>query len=261
LGQIVLTLNVSSAHKERVFLEDRLNQVQVELETAEKEFGDFASKNTTIDVKEQGKAMIGAAADIEGQLIAAQTQLEGLRQIYSSNNVRVRSMQAQVDEYRRQLQKLGGKAQTSDGETPQPTDDLYPSIRSLPILGVKYADLFRHAKVQEAVFETLTKQYELAKVEEARETPSVKVLDEGYVPEKRSFPPRIVVIVLITLMVLAFSSLWVLARARWHEVDPRDPGKVLAQEIFETTRTKVGEASHKVAERFRSNGKSSPDGS
>ncbi len=78
LDRIVTTLNISSAHKERVFLENRLSQVDTELEKAEKDFGDFASKNATIDVKEQGKAMIGAAADLEGQLIAAQTQLEGL---------------------------------------------------------------------------------------------------------------------------------------------------------------------------------------
>ena len=108
LNRIVITLNTSSAHKERVFLEERLGQVQQDLEQAEKDFSQFASKNTAIDVKEQGRAMIGAAAELEGQLIAAQTELEGLRQIYTANNVRVRSVQARIDEYRRQLQKLGG---------------------------------------------------------------------------------------------------------------------------------------------------------
>ena len=115
LNRIVITLNTSSAHKERVFLEERLGQVQQDLEEAEKDFSQFASKNTAIDVKEQGRAMIGAAAELEGQLIAAQTELEGLRQIYTSNNVRVRSVQARIDEYRRQLQKLGGKT-PDDGD-------------------------------------------------------------------------------------------------------------------------------------------------
>src|ERR1700730_1281294 len=105
---MVTTLNTSSAHKERIFLEERLVQVQQGLEDAEKDFSQFASKNSAIDVKEQGRAMIGATAELEGQLIAAQTELEGLRQIYTSNNVRVRSAQARIDEYRRQLQKLGG---------------------------------------------------------------------------------------------------------------------------------------------------------
>jgi capsule polysaccharide export protein KpsE/RkpR len=239
LDQIVLTLNISSAHKERIFLEKRLVQVQQDLEAAEKDFANFASKNTAIDVKEQGKAMLGAAADVEGQLIAAQTELEGLRQIYTSNNVRVRAAQARIDELRRQLQKMGGKAGSTDTAAPPATNDLYPAIRELPILGVTYADLFRRAKVQEAVFETLTKQYELARVEEARETPSVKVLDEGDVPERKSYPPRLVLMVMGTFFAVALGAGWLLAAARWHQVEPGNPGRVLAEDVWQTVRSKL----------------------
>jgi len=244
LNRVVTTLNTSSAHKEKVFLEERLAQVQQDLETAEKDFSEFASKNTAIDVKEQGKAMITAGAELEGQLIAAQTELEGLRQIYTPNNVRVRSVQARIDEYRRQLQKMGGKAtggtegeqSASEGSTGQ-KQDLYPSIRQLPILGVAWADLYRRTKVQETVLETLTEQYELAKVEEARETPSVKVLDPADVPERKSYPPRTLLVFFGTGLALAFASAWILAYARWQEIDPQDPGKLLAQEIFGTIAT------------------------
>jgi capsule polysaccharide export protein KpsE/RkpR len=245
LNAIVITLNSSSAHKERVFLEARLGEVQQGLEEAEKDFSQFASKNTAIDVKEQGRAMIGAAAELEGELIAAQTELEGLRQIYTSNNVRVRSVQARIDEYRRQLQKMGGKAPDAaanpspeSGTPDEPAQD-YPSIRELPILGVTWTDLYRRTRVQEAVFETLTKQYELAKVEEARETPSVKVLDVADVPEKKSFPPRLIMIVVGTIFAFAMGGVWVLAQARWREMDPEDPGKMLVQNIADTIRRKL----------------------
>jgi uncharacterized protein involved in exopolysaccharide biosynthesis len=234
LDRIVATLNTSSAHKERTFLEERLGQVQQDLEKAEREFGDFASKNTAIDVKEQGKAMISAAAEVEGQLIAAQTELEGLRQIYTANNVRVRSVQARIDEYQKQLQKLGGKAESSDATSSPETADLYPTIRRLPILGVAYADLYRHARVEEAVYETLTKQFEMAKVEEARETPSVKVLDEGDVPERKSGPPRTLLTVFGTFLALAFGAGWLLACDKWQEVDPQHPGKALFTEVLGT---------------------------
>lgn len=237
LDRVVVTLNISSAHKERTFLEQRLGQVQQDLETAEKDFGDFASKNTAIDVKEQGKAMIGAAAEVEGQMIAAQTELEGLRQIYTSNNVRVRALQARIDELRRQFQKLGGKSETY-GETAPATDDQYPSIRQLPILGVTYADLFRRAKVQEVIFETLTKQFEMAKVEEARETPSVKVLDEGEVPEAKSYPPRLIWMFLGTFTFLFAGAVWLVAYERWQRVGPQDPAKLLAHEVVGTLASK-----------------------
>lgn len=237
LDRVVVTLNISSAHKERTFLEQRLGQVQQDLEAAEKDFGDFASKNTAIDVKEQGKAMIGAAAEVEGQLIASQTELEGLRQIYTPNNVRVRSLQARIDELRHQFQKLGGKAETY-GETVPATDDQYPSIRQLPILGVTFADLFRRAKVQEVIFETLTKQYEMAKVEEARETPSVKVLDEGEVPEGKSYPPRLIWMLLGTFMFLIAGAVWIVNYRRWQRVEPHHPAKLLVHEVIGTLTSK-----------------------
>lgn len=244
LNQIVLTLNTSSAHKEREFLEQRLGQVKGDLEKAERDFGDFASKNTAIDVKEQGKAMLSAAAEVEGQLIAAQTELESLRQIYTANNVRVRAVQARIEEYQRQLQKMGGKAGSStDVATPPSSEELYPPIRQLPILGIAYADLYREAKVQEAVFETLTKQYEMAKVEEARETPSVKVLDEGDIPEGKSFPPRTLLVALGVFLSFVIGSVWILTSTWWHALNPQDPGKKLVQEMASTVRARVGRVS------------------
>lgn len=253
LDRVVITLDTSAAHRERVFLENRLKQVQVDLESAEKDFSVFASKNTALDVKEQGQAMIGAAGQLEGELIAAQTELEGLLQIYTSNNVRVRSVQARIDEYKRQLQKLEGQAPGSTGNFDAApgagqagsgqNGDLYPSIRQLPILGVTWADLYRRTKVQEAVFETLTKQYEIARVDEAREVPSVKVLDVAAVPERKSFPPRTVILLFGTCFVTALCSVYILAEARWQGLDPEDPAKKLGEEVFQAFRT--------TTERFR----------
>jgi capsule polysaccharide export protein KpsE/RkpR len=243
LNKIVILLDTSAARREKVFLENRLKEVQVELENAEKEFSEFASRNATLDVKEQSRAMIGAAGQLEGELIAAQTELEGLRQIYTSNNVRVRSLQARIDEYHRQLQKLGGKSGTATDETSAgststaESSETYPSIRQLPILGVKWADLYRKTRVEEAVFETLTKQYEIAKVNEARELPSVKVLDPAAVPEKKSFPPRMIIMIFGTCFVCAICAVWILAEARWKELDPEDPGKKLGEEVVQAIRT------------------------
>ncbi|MHB8539621.1 MAG: GumC family protein [Candidatus Acidiferrales bacterium] len=225
LNGLVAKLTTSSAHRERVFLEQRLQVVSRDLENAEKKFGQFASKNTAINIPEQGKAMVDAAATLQGELIAAQSELEGLRQIYTGNNVRVRSLQARVAELRHELDKLGGKPGSG-------SESLYPSIRELPLLGVSYADLYRNTKVEETIYETLTQEYELAKVEEAKEIPSVKVLDPGNVPEKKYSPPRLLIMFLGTLLSFGFGVTWILGRARWQEVDPQDPARILAQEVL-----------------------------
>jgi uncharacterized protein involved in exopolysaccharide biosynthesis len=232
LNWVVSHQTTSSAHRERVFLEQRLAQVRQELESAEKDFSQFASKNGAIDIKEQGKAMVTAAAALQGQLIAAQSELEGLRQIYTDQNVRVRATEARVGELRRQLEKLGGKGA---GEATG-IQSLYPPIRQLPVLGVSYADLYRKVKVEEAVFETLTQEYELAKVQEAKEIPTVKVLDAPAVPQKKSFPPRLLIMFLGTFLALTGGIAWVLGEAAWHATDTADPRKALAADVWSDVR-------------------------
>jgi uncharacterized protein involved in exopolysaccharide biosynthesis len=235
LDRIVTSLNNSSAHKERVFLERRLVQVTQDLEASEEEFSKFASSHSAIDIKEQGKSMIEAAAMVEGQLIATQTELQSLRQLYTESNVRVRATQARADELKRQLQKLGGSAQlTPDSETVSGQSGDYPTIRQLPGLGVPYADILRRVKVQEALFETLTKQYELAKIDEAKESMSVKVLDPADVPDQKSYPPRTILVLLGTMVALTVGIVWVALQSHWRHIDPDDPGKRLAREILGT---------------------------
>jgi uncharacterized protein involved in exopolysaccharide biosynthesis len=239
LNHLVAELSTSSARRERIFLEERLQAVNKDLESAEKDFSQFASKNTAIDVKEQGKAMVEAAATLEGQLIAAESEFKGLTQIYSDNNVRVRSVKARIDELQHQLEKLGGKGESTTTVSTEPSDSMYPSIRKLPLLGVEYADLYRRTKIQEAVLETLTKEYEMAKVQEAKEIPTVKVLDAAIVPDKKSFPPRLLIIFLGTFLGIAFAVVWVFGNGAWREIDAGDPRKVFAQEVFTTVSARI----------------------
>jgi capsule polysaccharide export protein KpsE/RkpR len=103
LDRLVADVSVSSARRERIFLDERLKTVKIDLDQAAQEFSQFASKNTAIDLKEQGRAMVESAARLQGELIAAESELKGLQQIYAQNNVRVRSVEARVAELRSQL--------------------------------------------------------------------------------------------------------------------------------------------------------------
>jgi capsule polysaccharide export protein KpsE/RkpR len=237
LNQLVAELSTSAAHRERVFLEGRLGAVKQDLDEASQKFSQFASKNGAIDIKDQGHAMVDAASRLQGELIAADSQLKGLEEIYTQDNVRVRAVQARISELQRQLDKLGGKG--TEDLTAGSRDSGYPSIRELPLLGVTYSDLYRRTRIEEAVYETLTQQYELAKVQEAKETPSVKVLDPARVPERKSYPPRLQILLLCMLVGLAVSAMWVFARKRWHEVAADDPRKVLATEVLQAANARM----------------------
>jgi G-rich domain on putative tyrosine kinase len=115
---------------------------------------------------------------------------------------------------------------------------MYPSLRELPLLGVQYADLFRTTKVQETVYETLTQQYELAKVQEAKETPSIKVIDLPDVPENKSSPHRLWIALLGAGLGLAISAGWTVGCERWGRIDSQDPGKILALEVVGSMRSR-----------------------
>ncbi len=232
LNWVVTHLSTSSAHRERVFLDQRLKQVKANLEEAEKKFSQFASQKGAIDVPAQGKAMVTAAAALQGELIASESELQGLRQIYTDNNVRVRAVQARVNKLRNSLRKIAGKGADENSSA----GELFPSISQLPVLGVTYADLLRRVKVEEAVFETLTKEDELAKVQEAKEIPSVKVLDPPLVPQKKSFPPHLLIMLLGGFLAFTLAVVWLLGRAQWDETDPADPRKVLALEMAATVK-------------------------
>ena len=240
LDRLVAEVSTSAARRERIFLEERLTAVKLELNEAAKKFSEFASKNTAIDIPAQGKAMVEAAATLQGQLIAAESELRGLEAIYTDQNVRVRAVRARVAELRSQLGKLGGDSGAAGALSSKSDPSLYPSIRQLPLLGVTYADLFRQTKIEETVYELLTQQYELAKVQEAKEIPSVKVLDVATVPTKKSFPHRLVVIAAGTLFALLAASAWLFARRSWQAIDPLDPGKRFAEEVAGTLRLEAG---------------------
>jgi capsule polysaccharide export protein KpsE/RkpR len=228
LNILVSQLNTSAAHKERMFLETRLAAVKQELDTAATDFSRFASKNTAIDITEQGKAMVQSAAQLQGEMIAAQSELSGIEQIYSPSSVRARALKARISELQRQQEKLRG-ADLTDGEASETSS--YPSLRKLPLLGVSYFDLYRRVKIQETVYESLTRQYEMAKVQEAKEIPTVRVLDAPDIAERKSFPPRILVIIFGTFLFFLGACGWVIAQDSWQQLPNEDFRKLMLSQV------------------------------
>lgn len=234
LNLLSARLSTSSARREREFLEQRLAVLKQELDTSTNNLGQFSSKNTTVDIPSQSKAMVEAAAALQGHLVAAESELEGLKQIYTGQNVRILSQERRIAELRRNLRLLTGQ----DSKGPGDSDAPYPSIRKLPLLGVTYSDLLRRTKINEAVFEALTKQYELAKVQEAKDIPSVRLLDAPSYPEKHVFPPRLLIITLGGCLGLVLAGVWVV----WTAIRPEDSSKQLMLETYSTFRDDIVQA-------------------
>jgi uncharacterized protein involved in exopolysaccharide biosynthesis len=241
LNRMVTFANTSSARREREFIEKRLVSVQAELQSAEKALGQFSSSNVTLDIKEQTHAMVDAAAKLQGELIVGQSELDSLQQIYGEGNVRVRAARARIGVLKNELTKMSGSASSDDSDKSSSgeSNELYPSLRQIPRLAVPYADLYRRVRIEETVFELLSQQYEMARIEEAKDTPVVAVIDQPLVAEKKSFPPRLLMILLLTTLALAATSFHIVLSSMWDHVSPNDPKKILAQEINDNLRAKL----------------------
>jgi len=233
LDRLSAEVSTSTARRERMFIEQRLQAVKQELDAASKEFSSFSSKNTAIDISEQGRAMVEAAARLQGELIASEAELSSLHQIYTDSNVRVRGLKARIEELNRQLGNIRGTNASLEHKDAAPSDSSsYPSIRELPVLGVAYANYYRRLKIQESVYEILTKQYELAKIQEAKEIPTVKLLDIANIPERKSGPQRTRMTVMGACVAGFLAMVYVLILARLQTIEPQHPVRVLGLIIW-----------------------------
>ena len=238
LDKLVNSLSTSSARRERVFLEQRLKSIKEDLDASSSALSKFSSRNATMDIQKQGQATIEAAAKLQGELIAAKSELSGLKAQYSDDNVRVRTMRGRINELQSQLRKMNGAGEDLNGASLQ-ADQLFPSVRELPLLGLTYYDLHRQVAMQETIYETLTKQYELAKVQEAKEIPSIRVLDAPDFPEKKSLPHRSIVI-LIGLMLSALGGIvWIVAGKLWELTDDSHPAKAFTTTLLHSIRRHI----------------------
>jgi len=243
LNKLSAQVSTSSARRERIFLEDRLKSIKEDLDSASRDLSLFSSRNATMDVQAEGRTMLESVAKVQQELIATETELRGLEASYGQGNIRVQSAEARIGELRIQLKKLtGGNNENSNALDP---GQLYPSVRKLPLLGTTYTDLYRRVALQEAVYEILTKQYEVAKVQEAKEIPSVKILDKPDFPEKKSYPPRLLIMIIGSVVFFMIGLVWVIGSA-WYNGKSALNVKLIVESIIGDLRNDMARAKIRI---------------
>ena len=240
LNLLVMRTSTSPAHQERLFIEKRLGEVRGNLNNAQEALSEFSSTHSTIDLKEQALATVESQAKVEGELIAAQSELQSLNQLYGDSNIRVREAQARISSLKSELGKLGGSAEPlseagASGESRAVNQDVsYLPLRQVPRLAIPYANLYRDFHVQETVYDLLVQQYELARIQEAKDIPIVNIIDAPQIPEKKSFPPRTVLTLVLTAVFMVLASTVLISRHHWELINRDDSRRQLGREVFET---------------------------
>lgn len=192
-------LNVAQARNNRIFIEERLAQNKEALRTAEEDLRHFQEKYKAISLPEQTAAAIEAAAEVIGEMRTLEVKRDVLLATMKPTNPNVVQVQTQIDALQNQLERMefgaGGKPESDDSTETDRNSEIYVPFSEVPTIGLELARLMRELKIQEVIFELLTSQYEQAKIQEAKDTPTVQVLDQAVPPEKRTKPKRKVIVI------------------------------------------------------------------
>lgn len=213
LQKMSLQLNLTKASTERNFLEKRLIVVKKDLKSAEDEMKSFQEKNKTLKADSQAEIAIGAIARLKADLATKEVQLAALRNSMTDESSEVRTLLAGITKLRSQLSSMSG---TGEG------GDVIPSVGNAPSLGVEYVRRLRELKTQEAMFDQLTKQFEMAKISEARDSSSLQVLDEAVPPLYKSKPKRALIVILSTVTAFFCSVFLVFIKEYLSKLSPED---------------------------------------
>lgn len=196
LKNLNIKINLSSAGRQRQFLEKRLAVVKNDLTQAEERLKVFQEQNKAIRIDDQATAIIEAIAQLKGELAGKEVELGVLLSSHTEKNPQVMALHEAISQIKGQIHKLERSSSGKNG-----SEDIFITTSDVPEMGVQYARLLREFKVQETIYELLTKQYEVAKIEEAKNTSTIEIIDPAVVPDRKSKPKRSMIVVFMTFAV------------------------------------------------------------
>jgi uncharacterized protein involved in exopolysaccharide biosynthesis len=193
---------MSSGRRTRMFVEKRLAEAKVELSRAEEVVKGFLEKNKAVKLDAQSEAIIGAIGEVKGALMAKEVELQTLLSFATPNHPQAEILHAEVDGLKERMRELSEGSGTVDNPA---SDDIFIPTAKMPNLGLQYVRLLRKVKIQETLHTLLTQQYEMARIQEAKDSPTVQILDIGKIPEKKVKPKRGLIVILSTFTAIFFS--------------------------------------------------------
>lgn len=194
LRSLTQTLAVTEASQRRLFFEKQVVQAKTGLGEAELALKETQEKTGLISLTDQGKAIIETVARMRAQIAAKEVQLGAMRSFATEDHPDYFRGQQELVGMRAQLTKLERSAEGASGDVMMPT-------RNVPGAGLEYVRKLREVKYYEAIYELLSKQLELARVDEAKETSLIQVLDVAVEADRRSKPRRLLICALVGVLV------------------------------------------------------------
>lgn len=193
---------MTSGGRMKAFVEKRLEEAKQALAKTEEALKTFQEEKGAVKLDTQSEAIIGAIGKVKGKLMAKEVELQTLLSFAAAENPQVKLLETEVRELKKGLRGLeegekGGGVSSRAGSTFIPT-------ASFPDLGLQYTRLIREGKIQQTLYSLLTEQYEMARIQEAKDTPTLQILDTAKIPEKWIKPKKVLIVLLSTFTATFF---------------------------------------------------------
>jgi capsule polysaccharide export protein KpsE/RkpR len=222
-------MQVTGARRVREFIGNRIGEAADELAAAETDLKDFKESTGAVLISEQTKASIETAAKIYGRIAELEVDLERLGQFATERSPEVIDIRSQIRALERKLAEMG--YMPSD-EKDDSESKLFPKFDSAPELEKRLGELMREVEIKRSVYAVLSEQYETAKIQEMKDTPTLQVLDWAHPPLVRSRPRRKAIVAVSGVLAFLLSSLVVVSREKGHlgaEVESGRAARAISQ--------------------------------
>lgn len=194
LERLAVKLGAGAISRQRQFIAEQLVKAEIKLRDAEDALKKFQEKYRAVSITQQSSNAISAAAQIKGEIIAAEVQLEGLKDFAKESHPDVIKLNRRIKELKQQLADAqyssGLELPSVDGDSGHSQKEIYLPVAKVPRLGLELKRLTREVTIQETVYSLLNQELERAKIAEVRDTLVVQVLDRAVPPTQRFKPAR-----------------------------------------------------------------------
>lgn len=222
LNETLINLKTKKSRENRIFLENRLDDLYTELEAAEDSLMSFQSKSGIINPEEQFKGIVSAYMTLETQLIAKQIEKSIIEKIRNENSPQFKNIELEVLEFETRLIQMRKKGEAGG---------LLPSLESLPKDALTYYRLLRTVEINSKILEFILPLYEQSKLEEKKEIPILQIVDVAIPPKVKSFPPRVLLTLLIAISVFLFTFFVILLKEN-KDLQDNEKLKFIKRNIF-----------------------------
>lgn len=207
LNKLTSTLAITEASQRRLFFQKQLSLVRDKLAKAEFDLQKIQQKSGLISDYPQAKEIAESNARLRAEIAAKEVQLSSMQIGVTRRNPEFLRIQGELASLKDRLKGAGSGDMANSGMTEN---------------GIDYFRKFREVKFNEALMEMLYKQFEAAKIDEAKDYPLIQVLDKAVAPEFKSKPKRAIVVIIFTLASCFLSLIWIFFR-EWLETAKLNP--------------------------------------